>query len=328
MRKLHIVAILCLIFCADRAYPINFHGWTGGSRFLKNNEAEIKFDSDNDSWVSTKPVMFGGIEPSIEFQQNDGAKILWENSGYDSLIIGTPVNSNTGSGVVAVIDKADIGSINRTMNFFSPDPLFRVYSSDEASADDYIELKHDQSAAWIKTGEGDLRFYPRNGSLKLYHSNINCAHLEARSDINQLSFITRDESGNQFIIANVSGSFNDFAHPTTVDPTLFIHSDSDPESVTNEWVSFDHNKSHGQIKTGKGDLQVYPYSKIFTVNNILKLKTLTGDPQPPDDGEAIIWRADGSGTRASAGDIVIAVRNGSTTKYKIIFDFDSEGNLW
>jgi|GEM_PF-2672662 len=328
MKKIYLVLILLTVLFCQTVCSYSFQGWNTGAKFLKSSGAELKFDTDNDSWVSNKPFICTGFESSIEFQKNDGAKILWQNAGFDSLIIATPVNSATGSGIVAVMEKNDIGMTNRTINIMSPDPLFRVYSSDENSADDYIELKHDQSAAWLKTGDGDLRLYPRNGTVKFYHSNINCGNIEARSDINQLAFLTRDESGNQIIIGNFSGTFNDFGHPVTVDPTLFIHSDSDPETVTNEWVSFEHNKSHAQIKTGKGDIQVAPYSKIFTVNNILKLTANTGDPQAPSNGEAIVWRADGTGTRGSAGDIVIAVTNSGVTKYKVIFDFDSEGNSW
>jgi len=59
----------------------------------------------------------------------------------------------------------------------------------------------------------------------------------------------------------------------------------------------------------------------------LVLTEVTGDPSAPAEGEVIVWRADGTGSRGDAGDVVMATTDGGTTKFQIIFDF-SAATAW
>lgn len=53
-----------------------------------------------------------------------------------------------------------------------------------------------------------------------------------------------------------------------------------------------------------------------------------GDPTEPAANHSVLWVADGTGTRGDEGDLVIAVNDGTSTKWKILFDFSAEGNTW
>lgn len=53
-----------------------------------------------------------------------------------------------------------------------------------------------------------------------------------------------------------------------------------------------------------------------------------GDPTEPAANHSVLWVADGTGTRGDEGDLVIAVNDGTSTKYKILFDFSAEGTAW
>ena len=49
---------------------------------------------------------------------------------------------------------------NRSPSGTSADPVLRIYSSDEAEADDYFEMYHDQTDANIDVGTGDIKLQP------------------------------------------------------------------------------------------------------------------------------------------------------------------------
>lgn len=51
-----------------------------------------------------------------------------------------------------------------------------------------------------------------------------------------------------------------------------------------------------------------------------------GDPPEPLAGKGIIWLSDGTGL-GDAGDVMIAVNDGTNTKYGTLFDF-SGGSAW
>jgi hypothetical protein len=53
----------------------------------------------------------------------------------------------------------------------------------------------------------------------------------------------------------------------------------------------------------------------------------SADPSAPAEGEFTIWMSDGTG-KGDDGDILIAVTAGGATKWKTLFDFDSEGSSW
>jgi hypothetical protein len=53
----------------------------------------------------------------------------------------------------------------------------------------------------------------------------------------------------------------------------------------------------------------------------------SADPSAPSEGEFTIWMSDGTG-KGDDGDILIAVTAGGSTKWKTLFDFDSEGSSW
>jgi len=45
-----------------------------------------------------------------------------------------------------------------------------------------------------------------------------------------------------------------YDHPTQTNPTLFIHSVTDPDSANDEWVSFTHDVTDAIITSGSGKI--------------------------------------------------------------------------
>jgi len=53
------------------------------------------------------------------------------------------------------------------------------------------------------------------------------------------------------------------------DPTLFIHSETDPNIDNHQWISMTHNRTDGVIRTGTGHIYLEPESGVVWVNNNL-----------------------------------------------------------
>jgi len=71
-------------------------------------------------------------------------------------------------------------------------------------------------------------------------------------DLTKAQFLwgTGDDHGNQVVIGNAAFITRDFDHATTTNPTLFIHSDTDPDTDNTEWISISHDTTSGVIDSG------------------------------------------------------------------------------
>jgi hypothetical protein len=87
----------------------------------------------------------------------------------------------------------------------------------------------------------------------------------------QLVIGLHDNAGNQLVIGQQSTYWRDHGHATTTDPTLFIHSDTDPATVATQWVSLTHNKTDAEFITGSGGIvqQAPPSAPTLTANSQL-----------------------------------------------------------
>jgi hypothetical protein len=60
--------------------------------------------------------------------------------------------------------------------------------------------------------------------------------------------------GNVIVIGQHSHLAKNYDHADQTDPTIFIHSATDPDSPNTQWISFAHNQVDGVITTGLGGL--------------------------------------------------------------------------
>lgn len=71
-----------------------------------------------------------------------------------------------------------------------------------------------------------------------------------------MRFFLGDSSGNQVIITNIANRTYSHDHATQTNPTLYIHSDTNPNSANDEWISFTHDKTDGIIDVGSGKIKI------------------------------------------------------------------------
>ena len=77
-----------------------------------------------------------------------------------------------------------------------------------------------------------------------------------------------DTVGNQLVITNLSNVTKDHDHATDTNPTLYIHSDTDPDTDNTEWISLSHNTNLALIDSGKGGIYIVggQTREVTTVN--------------------------------------------------------------
>jgi len=136
-------------------------GTDAGDDFIVGNNSALVVEGDNDNvgigvQLTTPKIILGDSEP-INIGVGTDAILQWdETQAIDSLQLGLNVGNNEFSGLFSLVEDADIGNSGRdpTANF--PDPRFRVYSSDETNANDYVEIYHDQTNGFFGSPNGNF----------------------------------------------------------------------------------------------------------------------------------------------------------------------------
>lgn len=78
------------------------------------------------------------------------------------------------------------------------------------------------------------------------------------------------------VICDRSDAESDFDHAAQSNPTLFVHSATNPDDGNDEWISITHNQTDGIIDVGSGTLN-FGGSTVNFVNSTLTGATVTHD---------------------------------------------------
>lgn len=80
--------------------------------------------------------------------------------------------------------------------------------------------------------------------------------LTTNDSTDQTLFAVRTEGGMQLILTALANRTKDHDHTAQTNPTLFIHSATDPDTANTQWVSITHNQTDGVIDCGTGTLNL------------------------------------------------------------------------
>lgn len=156
---------------------------------------------------------------------NDGTKTTLLGKGGDYLRIG---DANTTSGSVNLVTNDDLLVTGR------------------------IEVSGAMNLGTGLTTNETLTSYGNNG---VYLSVCNGLDDGVRFCLREVE----DRSNNNMIITTWTNRNKDHDHSTaSTNPTLFIHSATDPDSDNTQYISISHDQTNGVIATGKGDLYLNP----------------------------------------------------------------------
>jgi len=92
------------------------------------------------------------------------------------------------------------------------------------------------------------------GALIVRNASSDIWTLYPRADMTQTTMNLHDNAGNQLILGTYANRFKNYDHATTTNPTLFIHSDKNPDTDNTEWISLSYDQTDAVIDWGSGDL--------------------------------------------------------------------------
>ena len=154
------------------------------------------------------------------------------------------------------------------------------YDSDSA-----MSLSHDGTNAYVESSDGDIILKPQAGNQVEVHANSggtaefqvrglsndrarialmegSNARMIINSDFGSSSreqngiFLHPSDAGNHLILGNLSYANDNHDHSAQTNPTLFVHSATDPDTANTQWVSLAHDQTNGVIDVGTGAIKL------------------------------------------------------------------------
>jgi hypothetical protein len=178
----------------------------------------------------------------------DNAIIAWDESA-DGFIVGTTTATGASTGDLT-ITAAPLTASTLTSDVITVDTINETTAAAGVTIDSVLlkdggitgDLPITSGSVILSTGHG--LFFDANDSVGFM----------ADTTTDQLVLNTGTALGNQLVIGAFLGGSRDYDHANQSNPTLFIHSGSDPNTANDEWVSFAHDGTNAQIATGSGYL--------------------------------------------------------------------------
>ncbi len=154
----------------------------------------------------------------------------------DTLVVDA-VNHRVGIGIAAPATAFNIGNGG-------------VLQVNSAGDDKNVQLYHDDSNAYLVSSSGSIVNNSASGKFIIQHAGSSIFNIIGSTTKDQCQLTLEDNSGNQIIISNDVSSGQDFDHAVQTNPTLYVHSDLDPDISNNQWGSFVHDQENFIITSG------------------------------------------------------------------------------
>lgn len=141
-------------------------------------------------------------------------------------------------------------------------------TNDDLCVDDILEVDGDAyfnggGAAYFSKAGGYGNIIIKDNSFN------NWALASLDDDGGRIGLEANDGRGNHnLIITSYNNMDRDHDHDTlSVNPKLWIHSATNPDTDNTQWLGLRHNQTDGVIDTGKGDLVLNPTGNVSVVGN-------------------------------------------------------------
>lgn len=108
-------------------------------------------------------------------------------------------------------------------------------------------------------------------NLNIYSPPYTYCSLRTKADDGAHLAIGEDDgaANRNLIITNVANGNKDHDHDTlSTNPTIFLHSVTDPDSDNTQWMSFEHDQTNGVIDVGTGALSLSPTNGTIIMSNL------------------------------------------------------------
>jgi len=187
------------------------------------------------------------------------AAILWEtaDANANEMIIALPTGGATN---VPVLVLGDATLLNKDLGLFNgvTYPTFAVVDDAAVSA---VRLYHDGTRAWLESvgAAGTIVSFSdvieSRNYLAINNSNTSYALIGTTADDGvKLAMLMNDGGDNgNLILTTQANKEKDHDHETiSAQPTLWLHSSTDPDTDNTQYLSLYHNATDSNIASGKG----------------------------------------------------------------------------
>jgi hypothetical protein len=150
------------------------------------------------------------------------------------------------------------------------DPTLFIHSATNPNIanNEWLSLSHNATSAYFTSGKGFIICNP--GITIIDYGRITMGGTSGGSILYydptmlQQPFFLGSAHRNLVIGDVATGLGKNFDHALSANPTLFIHSVTDPDVNNTQWVSLSHDATDGTIRTGAGSLIFTPASGFTT----------------------------------------------------------------
>jgi len=281
---------------------------------LESISNEIVLDSNTSATrINSDFTMRFSDNIAAQWGGGSDALMLWTDVGNDNLQLAIGVGSAADSGYFSLMEYADRTAANRSPSGTSANPVLRVYSSDATEANDYIEMYHDQGKGIITVGTGSVTLNANsNGKIIFQDGGSSLFNVVTDAAGDQSMFATEDVGGNQIIITNDGNSTKDHDHATQTNPTVYIQSDTDPDTDNQQWGSLSHDQTDFIITGDAGDTKI---TDNLVVTGLIVTAPYSGDPCTAAREGAIFWNTSANELCVCDGTNDVRIKDASTACY-------------
>ncbi len=229
------------------------------------------------------------------------------------------IAEKTGGHDIVMDNKLNLGTSTNYINFDGLNQKITWNGGD-------LEISSPTSFRWILMKASGFGMYTSAGgviSIRQIGNDNSAFGFKADPTNNQAKLVTYSLGGNQLIFCNSNGINKNYDHATQDNPTVYIHSQINPDTDNTQWISMTHDQTDGVITSGKGAVRIdsdfyfkgdgtgLPFAEIYARDNTATTSTSTTKAQ------ILIFDTDGQSnnmTSVNAQGHIVVVKAG---KYKI-----------
>ena len=119
------------------------------------------------------------------------------------------------------------------------------------------------NAADVRVSGGSSTQEARVG---LYHGTTEWTVWHTKAGIVQSALLVADAAGNQVVVGNNAALGQNYDHGVATNPTLYVHSDTNPDTNNTQWGSLAHDQTDLVVSTGLGNVNLTPAGELLVVD--------------------------------------------------------------
>lgn len=200
------------------------------------------------------------ITPSSNLEFPDSADKLYASfakSVDDGFLIGVGNDNDYANRNLIITDYANIAK-DHDHDTLSANPTLFVHSATnpDVANNEWLSLSHNTTSAELTSGKGFFVVNPGitiidYGRITMGGSSGGSVLYYDPTMLQQPLFL--GSSHRNFVLADLTtGLGKNYDHALQANPTLFIHSVTDPDVNNTQWLSFAHDQTNGVIQAGTG----------------------------------------------------------------------------